>query len=608
MQVARRCDARTSLLLSLLVLLLGPPAAPGAWAADGLFSHLRETVRHSWQERTALLRANLDSLQPHSAAAHHYNIVGSSELDWVVFSGIGLEEGGPRHFDERDLKLVRRRRPHAAGHGETWLQALAWRKIVESQAAGASDIDTHGHSTALDVIHGAFRNGFSVVINMANHRLDALGSAALELSSWLGARVNANLYLTPGHTGGFEPHFDWMESIVVQLEGRKTWRIYEPLLHHPRPRQKFKPRASELGQPVQIVELRKGDVLYLPAGIPHECENAGDEPSLHVTFGVEIDEELTWVGALLTLWDVHVAATNLQSIPQQISTCDGKGVEASPGGCTLSLLSTAAVTAAVYAAGEHDPKLRRVALPIPRDFYQNETDDTRMFGSELLQMARAVLAYTDAAAQAHSLDGDAHPTAPDGWASIAALARSAAVKDVGSALQSKGSRLRLQGFVELDGDSVAETAFADGREKLERTAQRCAEDLRSRTAWRYRTLGDAQAFDSPLVESELRLALRRLGNISHGGISGEDEGMSDHQTAQTAVAALVSAASDSETTAHSFQALLASRNGLLRQAVEEQRESLQLHAAVRSDSDVVNAFEDYQERRRAGPVADPSIR
>ena len=191
MQVAGRCDARTSLLLSLLVLLLGPPAAPGAWAADGLFSHLRETVRRSWQERTALLRANLDSLQPHSAAAHHYNIVGSSELDWVVFSGIGLEEGGPRHFDERDLKLVRRRRPQAAEHGETWLQALAWRKIVESQAADASDIDTHGHSTALDVIHGAFRNGFSVVINMAIRGIRGIILTIIRIAETTTSRLGA---------------------------------------------------------------------------------------------------------------------------------------------------------------------------------------------------------------------------------------------------------------------------------------------------------------------------------------------------------------------------------------------------------------------------------
>lgn len=35
-------------------------------------------------------------------------------------------------------------------------------------------------------------------------------------------------YLTPAGTQGFAPHYDDIEAFVVQLEGKKHWRVYNP--------------------------------------------------------------------------------------------------------------------------------------------------------------------------------------------------------------------------------------------------------------------------------------------------------------------------------------------------------------------------------------------
>ena len=35
--------------------------------------------------------------------------------------------------------------------------------------------------------------------------------------------------MTPQGTQGFAPHYDDIEAFVLQLEGKKRWRVYEPL-------------------------------------------------------------------------------------------------------------------------------------------------------------------------------------------------------------------------------------------------------------------------------------------------------------------------------------------------------------------------------------------
>ncbi len=35
-------------------------------------------------------------------------------------------------------------------------------------------------------------------------------------------------YLTPAGTCGFAPHWDDIDALILQLEGRKHWIVYEP--------------------------------------------------------------------------------------------------------------------------------------------------------------------------------------------------------------------------------------------------------------------------------------------------------------------------------------------------------------------------------------------
>ena len=76
----------------------------------------------------------------------------------------------------------------------------------------------------------------------------------------------ANVYLTPPGTQGFAPHFDDVEVFILQLEGKKRWRVYEPTTAQGR-----LPRFSsgnftqeEIGLPALDTVLEAGDMLYMP--------------------------------------------------------------------------------------------------------------------------------------------------------------------------------------------------------------------------------------------------------------------------------------------------------------------------------------------------------
>ena len=97
----------------------------------------------------------------------------------------------------------------------------------------------------------------------------------------------ANVYLTPPNTQGFAPHYDDIEAFILQLEGKKRWRVYAP-----RNKSETLPRQSsgnygpsdDLGKPLLDVVVEAGDLLYFPRGFIHQGEAVDNKHSLHLTF------------------------------------------------------------------------------------------------------------------------------------------------------------------------------------------------------------------------------------------------------------------------------------------------------------------------------------
>ncbi|SCE79253.1 Cupin superfamily protein [Micromonospora matsumotoense] len=138
------------------------------------------------------------------------------------------------------------------------------------------------------------------------HRLwPALVDFARDLGKALTQPLQVNAYLTPPGSQGFATHYDTHDVFVLQVDGRKRWRIHPPVLTDPLERQPWGGRADEVsatadGPAALDVVLEPGDALYLPRGWLHSAQ-AQESRSLHLTVGIRALTRYALVEELLAL-------------------------------------------------------------------------------------------------------------------------------------------------------------------------------------------------------------------------------------------------------------------------------------------------------------------
>ena len=142
-----------------------------------------------------------------------------------------------------------------------------------------------------------FASGCTLRLLCPHLHSDSVHSLLSTLELEFGCMVGSNAYLTPGgDSQGFAPHYDDIEAFILQLEGRKRWRVYPP----PN-RAETLPRFSsrdyteedmEGTAPVIDTVLEPGDILYMPRGWIHQAHTpssrggesqGGGGHSLHLT-------------------------------------------------------------------------------------------------------------------------------------------------------------------------------------------------------------------------------------------------------------------------------------------------------------------------------------
>ncbi|RZB18345.1 hypothetical protein StrepF001_14755 [Streptomyces sp. F001] len=154
-----------------------------------------------------------------------------------------------------------------------------------------------------------FRAGASITLTGVHELLPPVTDLCADLSHELGGKVHANVYITPPRAQGFPLHIDTHDVFILQIAGSKGWDVHSPIVDLPI-RRMHTDCSSLQTAPVERVDLKIGELLYLPRGFPHRGVSS-DETSVHLTIGMH---PYTWADLMRdVLTDLEVDDVKLRS-------------------------------------------------------------------------------------------------------------------------------------------------------------------------------------------------------------------------------------------------------------------------------------------------------
>jgi Cupin superfamily protein len=140
------------------------------------------------------------------------------------------------------------------------------RLLLEGEGFGGHTLQSLLGSPGTPNFHEAIASGCSLVLLGVDRVSPTTCAAIAELQAVMAKRIHANAYLSPPKVLGANWHSDDHDVVVLQLAGRKEWRL----------------RMTD--REVSLV-LEEGEVLYLRRGLEHAVRSL-ESMSLHITFGI----------------------------------------------------------------------------------------------------------------------------------------------------------------------------------------------------------------------------------------------------------------------------------------------------------------------------------
>jgi bifunctional lysine-specific demethylase and histidyl-hydroxylase NO66 len=149
-----------------------------------------------------------------------------------------------------------------------------------------------GDQVSDDRLVRLFADGSTIVLQALHRVWPPILEFCQRLAAELGHPVQANAYVTPPQNQGFSAHYDVHDVFVLQIEGKKQWRIHRPVLVSPLRDQPWNDRRADVEKraeeaPLMEPLLKPGDCLYLPRGYMHAATALGGV-STHLTLGIHV--------------------------------------------------------------------------------------------------------------------------------------------------------------------------------------------------------------------------------------------------------------------------------------------------------------------------------
>jgi ribosomal protein L16 Arg81 hydroxylase len=153
------------------------------------------------------------------------------------------------------------------------------------------------------LVQGWIARGASIVMNDVDSLTPGLASVSNALEAAGFGKAQANVYISWQQHKAFRTHYDTHDVWAVQVEGEKTWNIWEGRAEWPIPHPVFKSQKQEhhdqaRGKLRGTVLMKPGDLLYLPRGWYHDAL-AEAPASVHIAYGVHAPLGLDLVNMLV---------------------------------------------------------------------------------------------------------------------------------------------------------------------------------------------------------------------------------------------------------------------------------------------------------------------
>ena len=123
--------------------------------------------------------------------------------------------------------------------------------------------------------------GASLILNDVQEVSPRLRELMQVVQAALKTDTYANLYAAWHSQKAFDLHWDPQDSIILQISGKKRWKVYKPTRLYPLEDDLEKP-VQPTGDPVWEGVMKEGDAIYIPRGWWHVVHPL-NEPSLHLT-------------------------------------------------------------------------------------------------------------------------------------------------------------------------------------------------------------------------------------------------------------------------------------------------------------------------------------